>query len=174
MKSLNTKHPAGFAQRLFLLLLLFTLGGCGFHLKGYQQVASPVLDGLYVVAGEQRNTLAGALSHNLRIGGIKLAADAESAKARVEITSERLQNRVLAVDADGKALDQELKLSASFRLTRVSGSDPTTQSLELVRQLSYSGSDELGQRNETALLANDMRNEIANQIIRRLEALLKQ
>ena len=65
----------------FLLLLL---SGCGFHLKGYQQAASPVLEGLYVVGGEQRDSLAGSLDLNLRTGGVKLAADEETARARVE------------------------------------------------------------------------------------------
>jgi outer membrane lipopolysaccharide assembly protein LptE/RlpB len=92
----------------------------------------------------------------------------------VEITDEQLQNRILAVDAGGKALDQELRLVASFRLTPASGEASQTQTLELVRQLSYGGTDELGQRNEATLLANDMRYEMANQIVRRLEALLKQ
>jgi LPS-assembly lipoprotein len=156
-----------------LLLLLLTLVGCGFHLKGYQQAASPVLNGLYVERGEERGTLAGTLAYNLRTSGVELAADAQSAKALVMITREQLKSRVLAVDANGKALDSELQLVASFHLTPATGEDPTTQTLELVRQLSYSGSDELGQRNEAALLANDMRNDMANQIIRRLEALLQ-
>jgi LPS-assembly lipoprotein len=156
-----------------LLLLLLTLVGCGFHLKGYQQAASPVLNGLYVEGGGERGTLAGILAYKLRTSGVELAADAQSAKAQVEITRERLQSRVLAVDANGKALDSELQLMVSFRLTPASGDDPTNQSLELVRQLSYSGNDELGQRNEAALLANDMRNDMANQIIRRLQALLQ-
>ncbi len=159
---------------LLWLTLLLTLAGCGFHLKGYQQAASPALNGLYVEQGEDRGTLAGTLAHNLRIGGVELAKDAESAKARLRITGERQQSRVLAVDASGKALDSELQLVASFRLTRSAQAEPQTQTLELVRQLSYSGDDELGQRNEAALLFNDMRYEMANQIIRRLEALLKQ
>jgi LPS-assembly lipoprotein len=159
---------------LLWLALLLTLAGCGFHLKGYQQAASPVLNGLYVEGGEDRGTLAGILAHNLRIGGVELAADAEAAKARLIITGERQQRRVLAVDASGKALDSELQLMAGFRLTRAAGGEPETQTMELVRQLSYGGDDELGQRNEAALLLNDMRNEMANQIIRRLEALLKQ
>jgi LPS-assembly lipoprotein len=156
-----------------LLIWLLTLSGCGFHLKGYQQDASPVLNGLYVEGGEERGTLAGTLAYNLRSGGIELAADAQSAKARVRIAGEQLQSRVLSVDANGKALDSELQLQASFHLTPAAGGESTTQALELVRQLSYSGSDELGRRNEAALLANDMRNDMANQIIRRLEALLK-
>jgi outer membrane lipopolysaccharide assembly protein LptE/RlpB len=40
-----------------------------------------------------------------------------------------------------------------------------------MRQLSFSGDDELGQRNETNLMKYDMRNEMAEQIIRRLEAI---
>jgi LPS-assembly lipoprotein len=155
------------------LTLLLTLSACGFHLKGYQQAVSATLNGLYVEGGGARDTLAGALVHNLRIGGVELAADAESAKARVTITKERLKRRVLAVDANGKALDSEFQLTASFRLTRDSGEEAESQTLELVRQLTYSGTDELGQRNEAALLTVDLRNEMASRIIRRLEALLK-
>jgi LPS-assembly lipoprotein len=155
------------------LLLLLALTGCGFHLKGYQQAASSALNGLYVEGGEARDTVASVLAHNLHIGGVKLAVDAESAKALVNITREQLRSRVLAVDANGKALDSELHLQVSFRLTRASEEGPITQSLEVVRQLSYSGTDELGQRNEAALLTGDMRNDMANQIIRRLESLLK-
>jgi LPS-assembly lipoprotein len=156
-----------------LLLVLPALAGCGFHLKGYQQTASPVLNNLYVENGEARGTLAGVLAHNLRIGGVKLAAEAASAKARVTIIRERLQSRVLAVDANGKALDSEFLLVASFRVTLLSGEKLQSQTLEMARQLSYRGTDELGQRNEASQLANDMRNDMANQIIRRLEIQLK-
>jgi LPS-assembly lipoprotein len=169
----NPKHSASTAFWPSLALLLLTLAGCGFHLTGYQQPVSPALDGLYVVDGDQRDSLAGVLQLNLRIAGVKLAADAESARYRLQILRENFQRRVLAVDANGKALDSELQLRASFRLMRASGGEPLEQQLELVRQLSYSGADELGQRNEQAQLAGDMRSDMANQIIRRLEARLK-
>jgi LPS-assembly lipoprotein len=155
------------------LLLLPLPTGCGFHLKGYQQAASPALDGLYVVGGEQRDSLAGNLYLNLRTGGVKLAAAEQGARARVEITHERLQSRVLAVDAGGKALDLEFRLEAGFRLTLAADATTRSDTLELVRQLSYSGDDELGRRNEEALLKSDLRNEMANQIMRRLERLLR-
>lgn len=155
-------------------MILSLLTGCGFHLKGYQQVASPALDGIYVIDGERRDTLAGVLQDNLRIAGVKLAAEAESSRYRLQIVSERLQSRVLAVDANGKALDSELQMVATFRLIPTAGeASPMEQQLELTRQLSYSGADELGQRNEQVLLVGDMRNDLANQIIRRLEARLK-
>ncbi|MCU7806979.1 MAG: hypothetical protein KZQ73_03795 [Candidatus Thiodiazotropha sp. (ex Semelilucina semeliformis)] len=159
-------------QRLSLLLMVLSLSACGFHLKGYQQEASPALDDLFVIGGDQRNTLAGMLQRNLRIAGVNLADNTESARNRLQIVQEQMKSRVLAVDASGKALDSEFRLLAGFRLTPASGESQEVQSLELVRQLSYSGTDELGQRNEAALLMEDMRNEMANQIIRRLEAQL--
>ena len=152
--------------------MLSLLSACGFHLKGYQQAASPVLDGGYVERGGERDTLAGVLQRNLQISGAKLATDADSAKYRVKIERDQIKTRVLAVDGSGKALDSEYRLTAVFKLS-VEGEEATdAQSLELVRQLSYSGDDELGRRSEAALLVEDMRKDIANQIIRRLEAQL--
>jgi LPS-assembly lipoprotein len=160
------------ATAVWLFLLLLPLVGCGFHLKGYQQI-SPVLNGLYVVGGEQRDTLAGVLQRNLSSAGVKLADDETSAKYRLQITREKFLSRVLAVDARGKALDSELELQAAFRLSQAAGDTPLEEKLELVRQLSYSGTDELGQRNESALLTTDMRSDMANQIIRLLQTRLK-
>jgi LPS-assembly lipoprotein len=160
------------ARPLIWLTLLLALNGCGFHLKGYQQAASPVLDGGYVERGSERDTLAGVLQRNMQISGVKLATDADSARYRVKIERDQIKTRVLAVDGSGKALDSEYRLTAAFRLM-VEGEEATeVHSLELVRQLSYSGDDELGRRSEAALLVGDMRNDMANQIIRRLEAQL--
>jgi LPS-assembly lipoprotein len=161
------------AAGLLLLAAFGLLGGCGFHLKGYQQPVSPALNALFVVDGDQRDTLAGTVEHNLRVAGVKLAADETSARYLLKITQEQFRSRVLAVDANGKALDSELQLQAAFSLHKRAGGEPLEQKLEMVRQLSYSGTDELAQRNEQAQLSSDMRSDMANQIIRRLEALLK-
>ncbi|MCU7907157.1 MAG: hypothetical protein KZQ76_15245 [Candidatus Thiodiazotropha sp. (ex Epidulcina cf. delphinae)] len=158
---------------LWLLLIPFLFAGCGFHLKGYRQ-ASPILNGLFIMGGDEREGLAGVLRDILLSGGVVLDSDAASARYRLQITEESFHSRVLSVDANGKALDNEMRLEAAFRLHQAqAGATPPVQRLELVRQLSYSGSDELGQRNEAALMVQDMRQDMAGQIIRRLEALLK-
>jgi LPS-assembly lipoprotein len=152
--------------------MVLSLSACGFHLKGYQQAASPVLDGGYVERGVERDTLAGVLQRNMQISDVKLATDIDSARYRIKIDRDQITTRVLAVDGSGKALDSEYRLVASFRLIIKGEEAAEAQSLELVRQLSYSGDDELGRRSEAALLIGDMRNDMANQIIRRLEAQL--
>lgn len=172
MKTPMQKRMAGFVAQLITAVLLLLPAGCGFHLKGYQQ-ASPALNGLYVAGGERRGSLAGTIQINLRSAGVELADAPESARYRLQILRETMRRRVLSVDANGKALDSEFQLQATYRLTRADGGESIEESLELVRQLSYSGADELGQRNEAALMTEDMRSDLAHQIIRQLQARLK-
>jgi LPS-assembly lipoprotein len=160
-----------FRQLLLALLIAVLSAGCGFHLKGHGQL-SPALDGLYIAGFEKRESLAAVLYDNLQGIGVALAEDTASAKLNIEVVKEKFTSRVLSVDAGGKALDKELHLSALVR-AKVPGSGKAgvEQQFDLVRQLSFSGDDELGQRNETALMKYDMRNEMADRIIRRLESI---
>jgi LPS-assembly lipoprotein len=158
-------------QLLSALLMAVLSAGCGFHLKGYGRL-SPALDGLYIVGFEERQTLAAVLYDNLQGIGAVLAEDPASAKLSIEVVEEKFSSRVLSVDAGGKALDKELHLTALVRAKVPGrGKEGVEQQFDLARQLSFSGDDELGQRNETALLKYDMRNEMAEQIIRRLESI---
>ena len=82
--------------------------------------------------------------------------------------------RVISVDANGKVLEYELRLDAGFEVLGKGAVVLTpNQSLELTRQLTFSGTDELGQRNEATMMRGDMLNDMADQIIRRLQAQLK-
>lgn len=160
-------------QLVWAALLCTLLAGCGFHLKGYHQL-SPALNGLYIHGFEERESLAAQLYENLRGGGTVLADDADTAKLTLAVLEEKFSSRVLSVDAGGKALDIELHLLANLRAKVPGSGEPgVEQQLTLVRQLSFSGDDELGQRNEMELMKADMRNEMAEQIIRRLEALMQ-
>jgi LPS-assembly lipoprotein len=155
------------------VLLLVILHGCGFYLKGYAK-PSAALNGLYIVAGNELESLAGVLQSDLLAGGVVLAPDSASAKYIFQVLQEKFSSRVISVDANGKALDNELLLQVKVRFTSPgAGNKPYEEQLELVRQLSFSGSDELGQRNETRLMKSDMRRDLSAQIIRRMEAALR-
>ncbi|WP_162418059.1 LPS assembly lipoprotein LptE [Candidatus Thiodiazotropha endoloripes] len=168
----NSLHRWRLPAPWLALVLLLLLSGCGFHLKGYAQ-PSAALNGLYIVAGDRIDTVAGVLQRELLGGGVILSPDREAAKYLFQVVEEKFSSRVLSVDANGKALDNELRLRAKVRLTARTGMEPHEEQLELVRQLSFSGSDELGQRNETALMMDDMRRDLTAQIIRRMEAGLR-
>ncbi|WP_177419397.1 LPS-assembly lipoprotein LptE [endosymbiont of Lamellibrachia barhami] len=158
-------------RSVFYLSTLLILAGCGFHLKGYHQ-ATPNLNGLFVENGENRKSLAGVLQRDLRASGVALAADAAEAKNRLSLT-EIFKYRVLSVDENGKALEYELRLKSDFFVVDREGKAALPdQHLELVRELTYSGTDELGRRNEAKLVRGDMRTDMADQIVRRLQAQL--
>ena len=161
------------ARLILVVGLLLGLTGCGFHLKGYHQ-ATPALAGLYVEQGERRGTLAGVLQQELSVAGVELAESPAKAVNRVRVTQERFGQRVISVDANGKALEYEIRLDARFAVFAADGSQTVPeQALELTRQLILSDADELGRRNEAALMRLDMRLDMASQIIRRLQAQLK-
>jgi outer membrane lipopolysaccharide assembly protein LptE/RlpB len=162
------------SMRLLALALLLLVAGCGFQLKGYQQQVSPNLDGLFIVQEEGQGSLAGEIRQQLLISDVKLAATAAQAKSILSIPQERFNQRVISVDANGKVLEYELLLQASFTLAKAGDKEPPVpQNLELTRQLTSSGSDELGLRSEAELMRSDMRTDMAGQIIRQLQAQLK-
>ncbi|MBL3590369.1 MAG: hypothetical protein JMN24_11335 [gamma proteobacterium endosymbiont of Lamellibrachia anaximandri] len=153
------------------LSILLILAGCGFHLKGHHQ-ATPNLNGLFVENAENRQSLAGVLQRDLRASGARLAASAAAAEHRLSL-SEVFKYRVLSVDENGKALEYELRLKSNFSVVDREGKTALPdQHLELVRELTYSGTDELGRRNEAKLVRGDMRTDMADQIVRRLQAQL--
>ncbi|RDH89696.1 MAG: hypothetical protein DIZ77_14875 [endosymbiont of Seepiophila jonesi] len=155
----------------FLLSILLIVSGCGFHLKGHHQ-ATLNMNGLFVENAENRQSLAGVLQRDLRASGVALAADAAAAKNRLSLT-EAFKYRVLSVDENGKALEYELRLKSDFSVVDREGKAALLeQYLELVRELIYSGTDELGRRNEAKLVRGDMRTDMADQIVRRLLAQL--
>ncbi len=160
-------------MRLLPLAGLLWLAGCGFHLKGYQQ-ASPNLDGLLIEQNDEQGRLAGVIQQQLLVSDVKLAASPAQAKNRLRISQERFSQRVISVDANGKVLEYELLLEAKFAVSAAGAQESAPlQSLELTRQLTYSGADELSRRSEAELMRADMLTDMADQVIRQLQAQLK-
>jgi len=161
-----------YLMRSSALTVLLLLVGCGFHLKGYHQ-ASPNLDGLFIVQMDDGG-LVREIRQQLLVSGVKLAATAEQSKNLLRILQEQFSQRVISVDANGKVLEYELLMQASFSVAATGDPEPPTpRRLELTRQLTFSGTDELGRRNEAELMRSDMQTDMASQIIRQLQAQLK-
>ncbi len=154
------------------VVLVLLLSGCGFHLKGYQQ-ATPNLDGLYIQGDAGRASLAAMLRQELSASGAKLAASEAAARHHLQVLKDQIEYRALSVDANGKALEYELKLTVEYQVTAATGEQRIEpQSLQVLRQLIYNGTEELGRRNEAALVQQEVRRNLAGQILRQLQARL--
>ncbi len=103
----------------------------------------------------------------------KLAASEAAARHHLQVLKDQIEYRALSVDANGKALEYELKLTVEYQVTAATGEQRIEpQSLQVLRQLIYSGTEELGRRNEAALVQQEMRRNLAGQILRHLQARL--
>ncbi len=114
------------------------------------------------------------LYHELKQGfaasGVILRREGEN-DARLRILEEHLDKRILSVDAIGKVLEYELSYTLEFD---VIGADSKAmlqpQRLYLVRDYLYVGDDVYGTSRQEKLLREQMRREMADLILWRIQA----
>lgn len=101
---------------------------------------------------------------------VKIVDSPDEAQAVLNVISKRLEKSALTYNADGNVREHELKLTVTFRLATPAGAEylPDT-TLSAVRDILYNEADYLSRDNEEAILIRDMENDIASQMIRRIE-----
>lgn len=151
-----------------LAMLLLSLAACGFHLRGAADLSFQTLylqqTGAPGVAKE--------LKRLLKANGVKLVEKPEDAELQLELMSESRSKRILSLSGGGTVSEYELRSRVDFRARRVS-SDPwgPPQSVEQQRDFSYDNTVLLAKDYEEVRLYNDMNNDAAREIVRRLSVL---
>ena len=157
------------ALRLTLLATIsLTLGACGFALRGSAPAAGASL--VELLPAEPAGALAGSVRDALQSAG--LSGDAASTAWRLQLGAESLISRPGSVNSRARASQHDLELSVEIVLTR---SDITVFGpARLATQRSYYEdlSTIAGSSEEVALLQQEMRQELAQQVLRRLRAAL--
>jgi LPS-assembly lipoprotein len=162
-------QPASQHRRLLLCLLASgALAACGF--RPAASVAVP-FDSLYVAAPDY-SSFGAELKRYLESGGkTRLADNPANADAILEILNEQQEKVVLSLSSAGRVREFLLRYRVAFRLL-----DPANRVLipaseiTLQRDLTYDDTATLGKENEEALLYRDMKNDAAEQLLRRLAA----
>lgn len=156
---------------LFALLAAWLLGGCGFQLRGTTQVPA-ALSPVYVkAAGDSR--LRGQLTEILRNGGMNFAAEAGQANTVIRILEERQDDRVTAVNSEGKIIGSELQYRVRFDAVRGDGSELVApQTIRLAREYVNPEVEVIGKAEEGVLIRQDMVQDMAGRILSRLKAKL--
>ncbi|MFW5969536.1 MAG: LPS assembly lipoprotein LptE [Halofilum sp. (in: g-proteobacteria)] len=169
----RSRHPAvGRPLRLSAILLLATaLTACGWKLRGDYSLP-PEITPIAVEGGG----IAGELRESLRNSDALAEASDESAASRVEILEENEGRRVLSVDLDGKVDEYEVRYEVRWQLTAEGSGDksrrilvsPTT--FRANRSYDYSASTELSTSEQEKRLVENMRDDIVQRILFRLQA----
>lgn len=156
-------------KNLTVMLVLLTLAGCGFQLKGTGGTASDnSLRGqtVKVLSSDLRGELTLALLEQLRLAGV-LVSDDQTAALSVQIGREIFSQRNLSLTAQARSAEIELLMSADFSL-RDSGKVVVASDAQVVRQYLNDPSNIVGKTEELRLLREEMRRDLAAQIVRRL------
>ena len=158
-------------RQLCLLLAAAALGGCGFALRRPPQFA---FKNLYLQMPEGSSLgpeLVRVLRYSPSLRVLLLPSERSSADAIFEVRSEQREKIVAGLNAAGQVREFQLRLRLRFRLITPQGREliPETE-IALQREIGFAESAALAKEAEEVMLFRDMRDDMLQQIQRRLAA----
>lgn len=153
-----------------VLLVICLLMGCGFQLKGTAgSLDSPSLNGteLVLISSQPRGELTTALREQLRLQGAVISEKTTEGLI-LRLGGERFQQRNLSLTAQARAAEVELTMMASVALSQGATELIVETDAQVVRQFLNDPLNVVGKTEELRLLREEMRQDLAAQIIRRI------
>lgn len=154
-----------------LTLMAALLAGCGFHLRGALNLPEH-LGPVQVVAADRYSPLGDLLAQGLRRAGAQAAtaADGEGV-ATLQIVSEHWADTPISYDPSGRSQEYMLRYAVVFSLKRADGSVAVPQqAVELSRDYLTPVLDSVGRLSERERLVQELQQEMARAILRRVDA----
>jgi len=174
MTETSRKYRA--ANRLLwptLIALLLALNGCGFQLRGVTDLPPELSPILVSATGSSR--IRPALRRMLSASGAALTQDPAQAGSRIRILEEIEDDRVAAVDSQGKVIATELIYRVRFDARDGAGNAlVAAQNIVLAREYVNPEIEVIGKTEEAQLIRQDMVDDMADRILHRLKARLRQ
>lgn len=99
--------------RGFLLLVLLSLTGCGFHLRG-EAPLPPLMQSILVEGGGSARVLLREFEYQLLRQGGQLSRHRSEATIVLRLSGYQQKSRVVALDSNGYAREKELSVSLSY------------------------------------------------------------
>jgi LPS-assembly lipoprotein len=157
-------------QKIFILLMLFLLTACGFHLRG--QISSLPFKSLYIAAPES-STIGMNLERAIGTSSTtKVVATAAEAEATLEVISASSERVILSLSGGGRVRDFNLVYRVKYRLYNKEGVEivPYTE-ITLTRILPFLDAQILAKEAEEKLLQKDMQADAIQQMLWRLSTI---
>ncbi len=149
-------------------LAALALGGCGFRLRGPQQLDFATL---HIGVSELSDFGARLRRMVATSGTTTVVEDAAQADARLQILGIDRGREIISLTGAGNVREYQLTERIRFQLLDKSGKSlipPTT--IAAAREYTFDDSQVLGKEQEEALLYRDMQNDLVQQLMRRLAA----
>jgi LPS-assembly lipoprotein len=156
-------------MRISLIILLFLLSSCGFHLRGHglKEAGFPFAS-LYLKSAAPTPFIAD-LQNSLELYKIRLTGSAAEAELTLDIVSEASGKQILALSGAGQVLEYQLTYRVSLRAyDRQMNEWLPADEIALQRSLIYDDAQVLAKEQEEGLIYRDMRADAVQQVMRRL------
>lgn len=149
-------------------LLSLALSGCGFHLKGSTEGAGSSLNGQTVrlVSSQSSSELTVAVGQQLKLAGAQLTSTLGDS-VLIKLGVEQFEQRNLSLTAQARSAEVELTMSTRITLVRGGHTLVDHDAASVVRQFLNDPSNVVGKAEELRLLQDEMRRDLAVQIVRR-------
>lgn len=156
---------------LITILAMLMVFGCGFQPRGHSATGGGMPSPVYVSGIATFSDLHRELYRQLKIAGSEIAPSAAEGAYILHISDVDADLRLLSVNSRNKAVEYELIESATFGLRSKAGQQLVAPQRVTVLRIQYRPElAVLGSNREAVLLRQDMREELAGRIIRRLSA----
>jgi LPS-assembly lipoprotein len=154
---------------LSIVFLMFTLAACGFHLRGYVDMPEH-LKTIYVSPDDPYNPMQRELRSALRLSGVTVA-DSPTGVYTLRLLGENYTTNDLIIGSDGLVKQQQMNLILRYQIVPPEGEPFPEQTASTQRDLNVDENQILGQNQEERILLQEMRIDLAQQMLRRLRAI---
>jgi LPS-assembly lipoprotein len=147
------------------------VAACGFHLRGTGTSRTALPDdwkSMHLVTGDPNGEFSRNVTALLAANGVQWT-DRQSAKFSLVLSPERFEQRNLSLNSEARVAEFELSMSSQFSVLDAKNTEvmPTTV-VSVVKQMENDPRNVVGKQGEVQLIQNEMRYELAEQIIRRI------
>lgn len=149
---------------------LMVLTSCGYSLRS-NDVLTSKFDTLNLSLAQPNGEMAQLLRRNLEIAAVNVDSDSSNdATPVLHLGAEQLLARPITVNPQARAAQYELTVAVTASLTRGTEILMAPETLQIQRNYFEDIENIAGNQTEMALIASEMRRELINQLLRRLEA----
>lgn len=153
-----------------ILLCSLILSGCGYSLRGSESLGAS-LPNLQLNLQNPNSEFSRLLRRSLDTAGVNLnEADPNSGPPQLSVSDLRIQNQPVSVNPAARAAQYEIRLSIDIQL--LDGEQELIPRETLTVERSYFEDIEniAGNQEEVEIITSEMRRELLNLLIRRLQA----
>jgi len=158
---------------LAILLGSLILSGCGYSLRGAESLSTS-LPNLQLNLQNPNSEFSRLLRRSLDTAGVALSDggmdSANIAASRLSVTDLRVQNQPVSVNPAARAAQYEIRLSIDIQLFNGEQELIPRETLTVERSYFEDIENIAGNQEEVEIITSEMRRELVNLLIRRLQA----